>query len=157
MNYYFHCQRQCYLFGNRLNLETNSEDVKIGKVLHELRSDGKDNAEISIDNIKIDKLTEDYLVEIKKSDADITAVKWQVLLYLYILKEKGIHKKGKIEVIEKKKTDKKIIYVELDEKKEKELIDLIDEIDTLINQDIIPPVIHQPTCKKCAYYEYCYI
>ena len=28
MNYYFHCKRQCYLHGNRLNLEDNSEEVK---------------------------------------------------------------------------------------------------------------------------------
>lgn len=31
INYYFHCKRQCYLHGNRLNLEDNSEQVKIGK------------------------------------------------------------------------------------------------------------------------------
>ena len=24
INYYFHCKRQCYLHGNRLNLEVNS-------------------------------------------------------------------------------------------------------------------------------------
>ena len=35
INYYFHCKRQCYLHGNRLNLEDNSEQVKIGKVIHE--------------------------------------------------------------------------------------------------------------------------
>lgn len=27
MNYYFHCKRQCYLFGNRMNMEDNSEEV----------------------------------------------------------------------------------------------------------------------------------
>ena len=27
INYYFHCQRQCYLHGNRLNLEDESENV----------------------------------------------------------------------------------------------------------------------------------
>ena len=32
-------------------------------------------AEISIDNIKIDKITRDYLVEVKKSDSDPQAVK----------------------------------------------------------------------------------
>ncbi len=36
INYYFHCKRQCYLFYKRLNLEDNSEDVRIGKVLHEI-------------------------------------------------------------------------------------------------------------------------
>lgn len=35
INYYFHCKRQCYLHGNRLNLEDNSETVKIGKAIHE--------------------------------------------------------------------------------------------------------------------------
>lgn len=35
INYYFHCKRQCYLHGNRLNLEDNSEQVKIGKAIHE--------------------------------------------------------------------------------------------------------------------------
>lgn len=29
MNYYIHCPRQCYLFGNRINLEDNSETVNI--------------------------------------------------------------------------------------------------------------------------------
>lgn len=157
INYYFHCKRQCYLFGNRINLEDNSEDVRIGKVLHELKSKGKANTEISIDHIKVDKITEDYLVEVKKSDADINAVKWQVLLYLYILKSKGIHKKGRIEVIEKKKTSNKIHYVELTKESEEELIILQQNINHLINLDNVPQPIHQPTCKKCAYYEYCYI
>lgn len=33
VNYYFHCKRQCYLHGNRMNMEDNSEQVKIGKAL----------------------------------------------------------------------------------------------------------------------------
>ena len=37
MNYYFHCKRQCYLHGNRMNLEDNSEIVQIGKAIHEER------------------------------------------------------------------------------------------------------------------------
>ena len=35
INYYFHCKRQCYLFYNRLNLEDNSEIVKIGRAIHD--------------------------------------------------------------------------------------------------------------------------
>jgi Domain of unknown function DUF83. len=82
-------------------MEDNSEDVHIGKIIHELKSEGKKNSEISIENIKIDKITKDYLLEIKKSDADVEAVKWQVLLYIFILKNKGISRKGKIEFQEK--------------------------------------------------------
>ena len=92
MNYYIHCPRQCYLFGNRINLEDNSETVNIGKILHEERADNE-NTEIALDNIKLDKLTKEYLTEIKKSDADIEACKWQLLLYLKILKDKGLQKK----------------------------------------------------------------
>ena len=85
INYYFHCERQCWLLANRINLEDNSEDVRIGRVLHEIRAEGGNNKELAIENVKIDKLTKEYLVEIKKSDADIEAVKWQVLLYLKII------------------------------------------------------------------------
>lgn len=61
MNYYIHCPRQCYLHANRLNMENNSEDVKIGKALHEEKYKDDDSSEIAIDNIKLDKLTKDYL------------------------------------------------------------------------------------------------
>lgn len=39
INYYFHCKRQCWLHGNRINLEDNSQDVKIGKAIHEVKSE----------------------------------------------------------------------------------------------------------------------
>lgn len=99
VNYYFHCKRQCYLHGNRLNLEDESENVKIGKAIHEEKCDKERNREITIDNIKLDKLTTKYLTETKKSDADIEAAKWQLLYYLKILKSKGIIRKGKLRFI----------------------------------------------------------
>lgn len=157
INYYFHCKRQCYLHANRINLEDNSEDVRIGKILHEINEAKSKKSEVSIENIKIDKLTKDYLVEVKKSDSDVESVKWQVLLYLYKLKQKGVIKKGKIEFIEKNKQDKKIHYIELDELREKELLKILEEIEILINQDTPPQVKFESKCKKCAYYEYCFI
>jgi CRISPR-associated exonuclease Cas4 len=157
INYYFHCKRQCWLFANRINLEDNSEDVRIGKILHELQHEKDKNTEISIDNVKVDKITDSYLVEVKKSDADINATKWQVLLYLKKLKEKGIERKGRIEFIEKNKQDKKIHYVELTNEKEAELERLIQDIDMLTEKVSPPDPLYQPKCKKCAYYEYCFI
>ncbi|KOF56333.1 MULTISPECIES: CRISPR-associated protein Cas4 [Clostridium] len=157
INYYFHCKRQFWLHGNRINLEDNSDDVRIGKILHELKSEGKKNTEISIDNVKIDKITDEYLVEIKKSDADIEAVKWQVLLYLKILKDKGIERKGKIEFEEKNKQNKKIIYIELTGELEKELEKLKIDMEELMESDMPPKTYEVKKCKKCAYYEYCYV
>jgi len=157
INYYFHCKTQCWLHANRINLEDNSEDVRIGKVLHEINEEKNKNTEISIDNVKIDKLTKEYLVEVKKSDSDVEAVKWQVLLYLYKLKQKGVLKKGKIEFIEKNRQKKKIHYVELDEANEKELLSVLEKIENLINQEKPPPAVLEKKCKRCAYYEYCFI
>lgn len=157
INYYFHCKRQCYLHANRINLEDNSEDVRIGKILHEINEEKSKKSEISIENIKIDKLTRDYLVEVKKSDSDVESVKWQVLLYLYKLKQKGVIKKGKIEFLEKNKQDKKIHYIEFDELSEKKLLKILNEIETLINQDTPPEAKFESKCRKCAYYEYCFI
>lgn len=157
VNYYFHCKRQCYLHGNRLNLEDNSEIVKIGKSIHESKSLENKNSEISIDNIKLDRLTSEYLTEIKKSDADIEASKWQLIFYLKILKSKGIIRKGKLEFIEKNKTDKKVFYFDLNEEIEIELDKHIKNIENMIQSNDVPGVLNKPKCKKCAYYEYCYI
>lgn len=157
INYYFHCKRQCYLAGNRLNLEDNSEKVKIGKAIHEERAENNKNSEIAIDNIRLDKLTKEYVIEVKKSDADVEASKWQLLFYLSVLKSKGIVRKGKLEFVEKNKKGSKIIILELTEELELELNQYITAIEKLIQQNEVPSCIHKHTCKECAYYEYCYI
>jgi CRISPR-associated exonuclease Cas4 len=157
INYYFHCKRQCWLHGSRLNLEDNSEVVKIGKAIHEEKAEQGKNTELTIDNVKIDKLTNEYLIEVKKSDADVEASKWQLLLYLKILKGKGIDRKGKLEFVEKNKSKNKTLYVELDEESEIKLDNVVKTIEDFIDKEEIPSTINKPTCKKCAYYEYCYI
>jgi CRISPR-associated exonuclease Cas4 len=156
INYYFHCKTQCWLHANRINLEDNSEDVRIGKVLHEIKEEKSQHAEIKIDNIKIDRLSKEYLTEFKKSDSDPEAVKWQVLLYLYKLKQKGLERKGRVEYHEKNHNTKTEI-IELDEVSEKELLEVLEAIETLINMPRPPEAIFENKCKKCAYYEYCFI
>lgn len=157
INYYFHCKRQCYLHGQRMNLEDNSEQVRIGKVLHELRTENKKRKEVAIENIKIDKMSDEYVTEIKKSDADIEAAKWQLLLYLSILKSKGIERRGKLEFVETNKQENKTIYIELTQENEMQLQELLKDINALLEQEKVPGVLNHKKCKKCAYYEYCYI
>ncbi len=153
INYFVHCRRQCWLFAHRINLEDNSELVKIGKAVHE----AKDTQEIAIDNIKIDKISDEYLTEIKKSDADLTACRFQILFYLQKLKNKGVYRKGRLEIVEKKKgTRKTQIYI-LDEKSEEELEKVKNETLELINQEDVPPPENSKKCSKCAYFSYCNI
>ena len=157
VNYYLHCKRQCWLHGNRVNLEDNSQEVKIGKVIHEIKAEQSSQTELAIENIKIDKITKDYLVEIKKSDADVDAVTWQVLYYLKVLRNKGVERKGKIEFVEKNKTQNKIVYVEYTEEAEKILEEIEKNIEALIEGELPMKKNKIGICKKCAYYEYCYI
>lgn len=156
INYYVHCKRQCYLHASKINLEDNSENVKIGKALHETKMRESSDYEIAIDNIKIDRMTKDYVIETKKSDADVDAAKWQLVYYLYILKSKGIIRKGKLEFIEKNKV-KSSQLIELDAQLEAELMEMIVQLETLINSDSVPEATLTSKCKKCAYYYYCCI
>ena len=156
VSYYFICRTKLWLHANRLNLEDNSEDVRIGKVLHEINEEKAKKAEIKIDNIAIDKLTKEYLVEFKKSDSDPEAVKWQVLLYMYKLKQKGIERKGRVEYHEKNHNTKSEI-LELDVQNEEALLGVLEAISSLINAPTPPPPVLENKCKKCAYYDYCFI
>lgn len=152
INYYFHCRRQCYLHGNRLNLEDNSELVQVGKAIHEVKAGDYGNTEIAIDNIRLDKLTAEYLTEIKKS----RRCQWQLYYYLKVLKEKGIIRKGKLEFEEKNRAGKAAIILVLGEE-EKQLEQIQVQIEELLQMGEVPPVEGSSRCKKCAYYEYCYI
>lgn len=156
INYYFHCKRQCYLFANRINLEDNSEDVRIGKVLHEIKNMDKNNTEVKLDNIAIDKITDKYVIELKKSDSDIKAAKMQVLLYLNELSKKGIKRNGKL-VFNEKNNDEKVDIIVLDDKSKKDLEACIEEINLLLSNELPPKPKLLKKCKKCSYYEYCFL
>lgn len=155
VNYFVHCKRQCYLHYHKITLEDESELVKIGRSLHE----SKKTEEITIDNIKVDKIKSEHLIEIKKSDSDLNAAKMQLLYYLYTLEKKGIYKKGKLEVIEKNKKNKDIVSYEvlLNDETRTQLLEVLDKIEKLLEKDTIPPVEKNNKCKKCAYFSYCYI
>jgi len=155
VNYYVHCRRQCWLFYHKINLEDNSEDVRIGRILHSLEKDKE--VELALDNIKLDKITDEYVVEIKKSDSDIEAAMAQIQFYLMCLKKRGIQRKGRLECIEKNKQDRKIHYTEIDDELEKKLEKQYTEIELFLQTAIPPEAQLKKCCKKCAYYEYCFI
>jgi CRISPR-associated exonuclease Cas4 len=155
VNYYTHCKRQCWLFYNRINMEDNSEDVRVGRILHELNTDKK--TELSIESIKVDKITKEYVTEIKKSDADINAALDQLRFYLMILQSKGIMRKGKLECIEKNKQDRKIYYIDINENEKEMLLKKYREIEAFLEEVVPPDAVFKPKCKRCSYHDYCFI
>ena len=127
--------------------------MRIGRVLHEISEDRV--SEVAFENIKLDNISKNYVIEVKKSDSDLEAAKWQLLLYLYKLERVGVKKKGRLEVFEKKKQNKKRFLVELDEKNRKKLLEVLEEIEKIISQDTPPNPKYESKCRKCAYFEYC--
>ena len=153
INYYLHCKKQCWLYANKLNMETNSEDVWIGRVLHIVNK--RRVKEVYFENIGLDKITDEYVIEIKKSDSDLEAAKWQLLYYLYRLSLKGVKRKGRVEVFEGE--NKKRFEVILDEKSKKELLKILENIEKLTTSSTPPQVEYSSKCDRCAYYEYCFL
>lgn len=153
INYYYVCKRKCWLFYNKINLEDNSEDVRIGKVLHSLKE--SKNSEIQIDDIKIDKLTSNYVIEFKKTNSSIESDIMQVLNYLDVLKSKGVERKGKISYFDTNDNNPKTLIIELSNDNKLLLDSKIKEIEKFLEQDK-PPIFNKcKYCTKCAYYEYC--
>ena len=110
------------------------------------------------EHIVLDKITSKYVEEYKKSDADPEAAKMQLIFYLKQLQDKGIEKAGKLIYDEKnKKEGRKSEIVKLDEINIKKLNNCMEQITKLIEQDKVPEVEKDKKCKKCAYYEFCYL
>ena len=92
INYYFICKRKLWLFSRGLQMEQTSDTVLLGKLIDESSYERKDKA-IDIDGtIVIDWLDEKtgIIHEVKKSDSMEDAHRWQVLYYLWYLKQKGV-------------------------------------------------------------------
>lgn len=153
--YYFVCSRKLWYFCHQINMEDENENVQLGKLLDE-NSYKRDDKHIEIDGIiNIDFIHEkNELHEIKKSKSIEEAGIWQVKYYLYSLKKRnvdGLH--GVIDYPLLKKN----VDVELSDEDCKKLDDIIKEIISVKNQEYPPKLEEKKICKKCAYYDLCFI
>ncbi|GAB6168086.1 CRISPR-associated protein Cas4 [Clostridium carnis] len=153
-NYYFICKRKLWLFDKGIALENNSDRVLQGKVVHEASYNTAKYKEKLIDNmIKVDILQGDKVKEVKISSKMTESDKMQILYYLFYLKQLGINKKGSLNYVK----EKKVFEVELNEGYENKIKETLIEIRTLLEKEYPPKVEKLPYCKKCAYYEFCYV
>ncbi len=153
--YYYVCKRKLWYFSNGLSMESENENVKIGKLIDETAYKHK-KKHILIDNtINIDFITEHRLLhEIKKSkkveDAGIAQLKY----YLYYLKLRGVEGlKGRIDYPLLKQS----VNVELKEEDEKEMEAAINDVIKIISSDLPPTYEKKKICRSCAYYDLCCI
>ena len=155
INYYFICKTKLWLFSHNIQLEDESENVKLGKILHE--DSFKREKDYLIDNlINVDfiKLTDSVEIhEVKKSQKMEVSHEFQLLYYMYYLKnEKDIKNiKGFLDYPKnRKKTE-----VFLTKEKEYQLLEIIGDIHR-INDDEMPNPVKSNICRKCAYFDFCF-
>jgi len=153
--YYFLCERKLWLFTHKIDMEHNSDLVAMGKFISDTTY-GRKKHEIHIDNIVLDNYDAKTrtIHEVKKSDKMEDTHIWQVKLYISVLKEKGIEGvKGKIDYPKLRQT----VDVELTEKDIVQLGEIKESINGILKMDKPPDVINKSFCKKCSYYDLCYI
>lgn len=153
--YYFVCHRKLWYFVNHITLESEDDNVLLGKLLDE-SSYGREDKHILIDEtVNIDFIKDwKILHEVKKSRSIEEASVWQVKYYLYFLKQRGISiEKGILDYPKIKQRED----VYLEESDSEKIIEILKDIEDISNKESSPPVISSKICKACAYYEFCYI
>lgn len=152
INYAVVCERKLWLFSKGIQMEKESDRVALGKVIHEwFFREEEERKEIELGAIKIDILGE-LIKEVKLSDRMEEADKMQILYYLWCLKKLGVNKKGVIKYPKQKKVE----FIELTEKFEREIESLINYVEKIESLKSPPPIQKKPYCRKCAYYELCW-
>ena len=153
--YYFICQRKLWYFANEINMEQNSELVSIGKTIDET-SYKREKKSILIDNtINIDFIKDGAVLhEVKKTKAIEEAGIWQLKYYMYYLKQKGVETlEAKIDYPLLRQTKE----IELENEDVEIIENVIKNIQEIVTKEKPPEVISEKICKKCSYYDLCYV
>lgn len=153
--YYFVCKRKLWFFTNEIQMESENKDVIIGKLIDE-NSYSRELKHVLIDNtVNIDFIKEwKILHEVKKQKSIEEAGIWQLKYYIYFLRKRGINiEKGILDYPKLKKREE----IFLTEEDEKRIEEILLEIREIVNLKLPPKLEKLKICKKCAYFEYCYI
>ena len=138
-------------------MEHTSDTVSIGKLIHETTYNQRSGRyqEIEIGPVKIDFYDAKNKVvhEVKKSSRLHESHLWQVKYYIYLLENAGID--GVTGILEYPKERKKE-DVFLSDRDKEELKEIMNKINLIIHNTEVPELLHQPRCKKCSYYDFCY-
>jgi len=145
-------------------MERENENVSIGKVISETtykreKHEVEITDEIERIGVKIDFIdTRNKVVhEIKKTDSFEEAHKWQLLYYIYVLRQRGIDIcKGVIDYPKQRK----ITEVIFNDDNGKKLFEVIAGVNDVCRQEeplkVEETGVKKSVCRKCSYYELCY-
>ncbi len=153
VGYYFICRKKLWWFHHGIQMERENDRVKLGKLVHE-NSYNRQKKEISIDGkIVLDWQSDGVIHEVKLSDKMEAAHEFQLLYYLYYLKQKGVENlKGQIDYPKLRQTQ----TVELTHEKEAELETALTEMEKITAAEKPPEVEFMKICNSCSYAELCW-
>ena len=166
INLYHVCPRECWLHANGIRMETTSDLVGEGKLIHETsypqRAGKYTEIELSatFDQIPLSGTLDFYdakenvIHEIKRSNKVEKAHELQVKYYIWLLALNGVSDTTGIIEYPKLRERQEVLFKESDEAYLKEAVRKVSD---LIKSDMCPPKIHAKICKSCSYYELCYI
>lgn len=153
INYFYICKRKLWFFAKGITMESNYDRVEQGKLLHENSYKRDQQKDIRVGSISIDRLSEEYIKEVKITSKMEKADMMQLFYYIYYLKRLGIEKKGLLNYVTERRCEEVILTIEV----EKELECTIKEIYKIKLMEDAPEKQSFSYCSKCAYYELCYI
>ncbi len=158
INYFLVCQRKLWLFSHSIQMEHTNDAVEEGKLIHETAYPQRASKyeEIQVEGVKIDyyDTKKKQIHEIKKSSKLREAHLWQLKYYLFVLEKNGIEvQSGLLEYPTERQTEE----VWLSEVDREIIKGYLVEIQDIIENEKVPDLIHHSRCKKCSYYDFCYI
>lgn len=156
MIYYYNvCERKLWYHINGINLEDSNVDVQIGKEIDDMTYKRKLKHVSIEETINIDFLeTEGVIYEVKKSKSIEEASIWQIKYYIYFLNSRGIMDiTGKLVY----PLLRKALDVELEDKDIDIIKSMIVNINIIAKENYPRKLIRKSICKKCAFFDLCWI
>lgn len=155
LHYWVVCPRKVWLYAKGLRMESLSDRVALGRLLHERAYPDIPRREVLIDDlIKIDVLDADSkVVEVKHSRRLVEAARLQIAYYLMYLKRSGAGDlTGELRFPKERRREEVRLTAEL-EAQVSEALRAIRRTEELPSP---PPADFAATCHTCAYSELCW-
>jgi len=158
VNYYFICTTKLWLFSHRITMEHTSELVAMGRFVHETSYE-REKKDLIIDNrIGIDFIKNGEMItvhEVKKSRKMENSHKYQLYYYLWYLNEvKGI---SNVDGVLDYPESRERIILTLNDGVKTEIRKILDAINSIVTQSSPPVPKKKQICRKCAYFDFCWV
>ena len=158
MAYLHLCHRKLWLFAHGLSMEHSSSLVAEGKLIDQFSypKRAKRWQQLELEGIKIDHYDAQLGVvrEVKKSNKREEAHLAQLKYYLFVLERLGIAvRHGLLEYPKLRLTEE----VWLSEEDRSNIPLWEQQAREVIAQENCPPLLRKSLCKRCAYYDFCFV